>query len=166
VTALETSIVAPSTAPVAHLTRRYRFSASHRLHCGDMTDEQNRSVFGKCNNPHGHGHNYIVDVTVAGPVDAATGMVCNLVDLDALAERQILTPYDHRNLNALPQFAKCVPTTENLAVIVFNSLAGDRAISGIAARLVGVRVEETGNNAFEYTGNGTNVETQMENRTL
>ena len=74
----------------AHLTRRYRFSASHRLHSDAMSDEENAATYGKCNNPHGHGHNYVLEVTVSGPVDNSTGMVCNLVDLDGFVQREIV----------------------------------------------------------------------------
>ena len=78
----------------AHLTRRYLFSASHRLHSAEMSAEENLATYGKCNNPHGHGHNYTLEVTVSGPVDPATGMVCNLVDLDGFVEREVLSRYD------------------------------------------------------------------------
>ena len=84
----------------AHLTRRYIFSASHRLHAEELTADENRAVYGKCNNPHGHGHNYALEVTVSGQVDAATGMVCNLVDLDEAVRREVLDRFDHENLNA------------------------------------------------------------------
>ena len=85
----------------AHLTRRYMFSASHRLHSDEMSAEENRATYGKCNNPYGHGHNYTVEVTVSGPVDDQTGMVCNLVDLDGFVHNEILERYDHQNLNLL-----------------------------------------------------------------
>src|ERR1700688_4714075 len=104
----------------AHLTRRYRFSASHRLHSAEMSDEENRATYGKCNNPHGHGHNYRLEVTVSGPVDDRTGMVCNLVELDGFVEREVLSRYDLENLNTLQEFAKNVPTTENLCVEIFR----------------------------------------------
>src|SRR5437868_13647180 len=78
----------------AHLTRRYMFSAAHRLHSDAMSAEENRSTYGKCNNPYGHGHNYALEVTVSGPVDERTGMVCNLVDLDEFVQREIL---EHRS---------------------------------------------------------------------
>ena len=84
----------------AHLTRRYMFSASHRLHSDEMSEEQNRAVYGKCNNPYGHGHNYMVEITVSGPVDPRTGMVCNLVDLDGFVHRQIIERYDHREFES------------------------------------------------------------------
>src|SRR5450755_1867945 len=81
----------------AHLTRRYMFSASHRLHSDQMSEEENRATYGKCNNPYGHGHNYMVEVTVSGAVDDHTGMVCNLADLDSFVRAEILERYDHRN---------------------------------------------------------------------
>jgi len=98
----------------AHLTRRYWFSASHRLHSESMSPEENRRTYGKCNNPHGHGHNYALEVTVSGPVDQATGMVCNLVDLDEFVRGHILERFGHENLNMLAAFRQRVPTTENL----------------------------------------------------
>lgn len=132
----------------AHLTRRYMFSASHRLHSPAMPDDWNRSTYGKCNNPYGHGHNYHLEVTVSGPVDASTGMVCNLVDLDAFVHQQILERYDHQNLNTLPEFSNQVPTTENLCIQAYEILRqGFRH-----AHLEKVRLEETMMNSFEYTG--------------
>ena len=132
----------------AHLTRRYRFSASHRLHSADMSPDENLATYGKCNNPHGHGHNYALEVTVSGPVDPATGMVCNLVDLDGFVEREVLARYDLQNLNTLQEFAKEVPTTENLSVEIYEIL--QRGFQ--KAHLEGVRLEETMMNSFEYTG--------------
>src|ERR1051326_5939593 len=102
----------------AHLTRRYIFSASHRLHCSDLSEERNRAVYGKCNNPHGHGHNYAPEVTVSGQVDAKTGMVCNLVELDDAVHREVLNRFDHVNLNLSEEFANLVPTTENLSAAI------------------------------------------------
>jgi 6-pyruvoyltetrahydropterin/6-carboxytetrahydropterin synthase len=132
----------------AHLTRRYRFSASHRLHSADMSPDENLATYGKCNNPHGHGHNYALEVTVSGPVDPATGMVCNLVDLDGFVEREVLARYHLQNLNTLQEFAKEVPTTENLSVEIYEIL--QRGFQ--KAHLEGVRLEETMMNSFEYTG--------------
>src|ERR1700736_1218540 len=100
----------------AHLTRRYRFSASHRLHSSEMSADENKTTYGKCNNPHGHGHNYTLEVTVSGPVDQSTGMVCNLVDLDGFVEREVLCRFHLMNLNTLQEFTRLVPTTENLSV--------------------------------------------------
>ncbi len=133
---------------IAHLTRRYRFSASHRLHSDEMSPAENVATYGKCNNPHGHGHNYAVEVTVSGSVDPATGMVCNLVDLDGFVKREVLARYDIENLNTLPEFARNVPTTENLCIQIFEIL--QRGFHH--AHLERVRIEETMLNSFEYTG--------------
>lgn len=132
----------------AHLTRRYIFSASHRLHSDELTDEQNLAVYGKCNNPHGHGHNYALEVTVSGQVDAKTGMVCNLVDLDEAVGQQVLERFDHVNLNLCREFATAVPTTENLSEVIFHILKQNLN----AAHLEKVRLEETAMNSFEYCG--------------
>jgi 6-pyruvoyltetrahydropterin/6-carboxytetrahydropterin synthase len=132
----------------AYLTRRYRFSASHRLHSPEMSVEENRATYGKCNNPHGHGHNYALEVTVSGPVDQRTGMVCNLVDLDSVVEREVLSRYHLSNLNTLEEFAQLVPTTENLSVEIFEIL--QRRFP--QAHLERVRLEETMMNSFEYAG--------------
>ena len=132
----------------AHLTRRYRFSASHRLHCDAMSAAENTRVYGKCNNPHGHGHNYMLEVTVSGSVDESTGMVCNLADLDGFVEREILERFDHQNLNCLPEFQSAVPTTENLCIETYRIL--ERGFRH--AHLEKVRFEETMMNSFEYAG--------------
>ena len=132
----------------AHLTRRYWFSASHRLHSDAMSEEENRSTYGKCNNPYGHGHNYALEVTISGPVEASTGMVCNLTDLDGFVAREVLARYEHVNLNTLPEFRLHVPTTENLCMAIFEILQrGFRH-----AHLDKVRMEETMLNSFEYAG--------------
>lgn len=132
----------------AHLTRRYRFSASHRLHSDEFSAEENRAVYGKCNNPHGHGHNYTLEVTVSGPVDDRTGMVCNLVDLDGFVENEVLSRYDLENLNTLQEFIRSVPTTENLCIEIFEILQRDFH----HAHLERVKLEETMMNSFEYAG--------------
>lgn len=134
----------------AHLTRRYLFSASHRLHSDEMSVEQNRATYGKCNNPYGHGHNYQVEITVSGSVAEQTGMVCNLVDLDGFVKEQILERYDHQNLNLLLEFADKVPTTENLCISIYQILKRGFA----KAHLEKVRIEETMMNSFEYAGEG------------
>jgi 6-pyruvoyltetrahydropterin/6-carboxytetrahydropterin synthase len=135
----------------AYLTRRYRFSASHRLHSAEMSEEENRGTYGKCNNPHGHGHNYVLEVTVSGPVDE-NGMVCNLVDLDECVQREIVTRFDLENLNTRPEFAGLVPTTENLCTVIFNLLKQDIVKREfIHAHLQRVRLEETMMNSFEMT---------------
>jgi 6-pyruvoyltetrahydropterin/6-carboxytetrahydropterin synthase len=132
----------------AHLSRRYLFSASHRLHSEAMSEAENQQTYGKCNNPYGHGHNYIVQITVSGPVDENTGMVCNLVDLDGFVEREVLTRYGHENLNTLQEFTKEVPTTENLCIQIYEIV--QRGFP--QAHLERVRLEETMMNAFEYAG--------------
>ena len=130
------------------LGRRYRFAASHRLHSERLSEEENWRVYGKCNNPYGHGHNYVVEVRVSGKVDPATGMIANLADLDAYVEREVLEPFDHKSLNEdVPAFRDRVPTTENLCMEIFQRLK-----TFPQAKLEGVRVEETGNNSFEYSG--------------
>jgi 6-pyruvoyltetrahydropterin/6-carboxytetrahydropterin synthase len=131
-----------------HLTRRYRFAASHRLHSGQLDEEENQRVYGKCNNPFGHGHNYIVEVAVSGPIDPATGMIANLADLDAFVDRTVIEPFDHKYLNEdVAQFRERVPTTENLCIEIFN-----RVREFPHAKLERVRLEETSKNSFEYTG--------------
>jgi len=133
---------------IAHLSRRYLFSASHRLHNPDMSVEENQTTYGKCNNPHGHGHNYILEVTVSGPVDQSTGMICNLVDLDQCVNREVLSRYQLENLNTLQEFSTAVPTTENLCIEIFEIL--QRTFSH--AHLDKVKLEETMMNSFEYAG--------------
>ena len=135
------------SGPRAHLSRRYHFAASHRLHVDALSPERNREVFGKCNNPFGHGHNYVVEITLSGPVDAATGMVTNLSDLDSFAQREMLDLFDHANLNTLEPFLDRVSTTENLSMELWRIFAAYPH-----ANLERIRVEETGNNSFEYFG--------------
>jgi 6-pyruvoyltetrahydropterin/6-carboxytetrahydropterin synthase len=131
-----------------HLTRGYAFSAAHRLHNAQLSEEENARLYGKCANPHGHGHNYRVEVTLSGPVDEETGMVVQPSELDAFVERQVLDSFDHKNLNVdVPAFRGAVPTTENLCTEIYRRL---RAFP--AARLERVRIEETGSNSFEYAG--------------
>ena len=131
----------------AYLSRRYHFVASHRLHSEALSDEANRVTFGKCNNPYGHGHNYTVEVTFAGPVDPATGMVTNLADLDAFAKQHLLEPFDYTNLNTLKLFTDLVPTTENLSVELHKIFAPYPH-----AQLTRIHVEETTNNSFDFAG--------------
>ncbi len=137
-----------SEALKIELGRRYRFSASHRLHSSKLSEEENRRVYGKCNNPHGHGHNYVVEVSVSGAVDPATGMIANLADLDSFVEREVIEPFDHKSLNEdVAAFRENVPTTENVCKEIFERLKHFPK-----AKLERVRVEETGNNTFEYAG--------------
>jgi 6-pyruvoyltetrahydropterin/6-carboxytetrahydropterin synthase len=130
------------------LTRRYELAASHRLHSAQLDDAENQRIYGKCNNPYGHGHNYVVEVTVTGPVDPATGMIANLADLDGYVARQVIEPFDHTYLNKdVDAFRDRVPTTENFCMEIFGRL---KKFPG--ARLVRIRLEETGRNSFEYAG--------------
>jgi 6-pyruvoyltetrahydropterin/6-carboxytetrahydropterin synthase len=129
----------------ASFGRRYTMSASHRLHTDALSVEENQATYGKCNNPHGHGHNYVVEVVVGGEVDADTGMVVNMVAVDEAVRTKVLDRFDHTHLNLDPLFVNRVPTTENLCRTVFALL--DRAFE--PARLQRVRVEETENNFFE-----------------
>ena len=143
---------------IAHFSRRYHFSASHRLHVEALSEEVNRATFGKCNNPFGHGHNYVVEVTVSGPIDAATGMVVNLSDLDLFAQREVLDLFDHANLNTLEAFRDRVTTTENVCVemwSIFSRFAESKEYPHV--RLERIHIEETGNNSFEYFGEGAAV---------
>ncbi|HUA96856.1 MAG TPA: 6-carboxytetrahydropterin synthase [Terracidiphilus sp.] len=132
----------------AYFGRRYMLSASHRLHADALTNEENCAAYGKCNNPHGHGHNYFVEVLAGGLVDPETGMVINLAMLDAVMQTKVLNRFDHANLNHDPLFANRVPTTENLTKAVLELLSGSLG----PAELVHVRIEETENNFFEYSG--------------
>ncbi len=133
------------------LTRRYRFAASHRLHRDNLSEQENLRLYGKCSNAHGHGHNYLLEVTVAGPVDPATGMIANLGELDPFVEREVIEPFDYKYLNEeVPEFAKDVPTTENLCREIYRRLKAFRA-----ARVARVRIEETSKNSFEYDGDSS-----------
>jgi 6-pyruvoyltetrahydropterin/6-carboxytetrahydropterin synthase len=130
------------------LGRRYRFAASHRLHTDQLSEEENARVFGKCANPYGHGHNYLLEISVSGDVDPATGMIANLADLDSFVEREVIEVFDCRSLNEdVAAFQKTVPTTENLCLEIFERLK-----SFPKAKLERVRVQETTNNSFEYAG--------------
>ena len=131
------------------LGRRYRFAASHRLHSPHLNEEENDRVFGKCNNPYGHGHNYVLEVSLSGRIDPATGMIANLADLDTFVERHVLEEFDYRSLNEdVAAFRHKVPTTENLCIEIFQRLKHFPH-----AQLERVRIQETDNNSFEYRGN-------------
>ncbi|MGA3134662.1 MAG: 6-carboxytetrahydropterin synthase [Terracidiphilus sp.] len=132
----------------AYFGRRYTLSASHRLHSEALSAEANRAAYGKCNNPHGHGHNYVVEVLVGGEVDPETGMVVNMAALDEAVRTRVTERFDHTNLNLDPYFMNRVPTTENLCRAIFDLLK-DALPAGELER---VRVEETENNFFECYG--------------
>lgn len=129
----------------AYFGRRYMLSASHRLHADALSDQENRAAYGKCNNPHGHGHNYVVEVLVGGPVAPETGMTVDLVALDEAVRTRVIDRFDHTNLNLDPLFTSEVPTTENLCRAIFGLLQHHIP----SASLEYVRVEETENNFFQ-----------------
>jgi 6-pyruvoyltetrahydropterin/6-carboxytetrahydropterin synthase len=127
------------------LTRRYHFAASHRLHTAKLSEEENKRVYGKCSNPYGHGHNYVVEVTVTGTMDPETGMIANLAELDPFVQREVIEPFDQKFLNEeVAEFGEQVATTENVCSEIFRRLKGFPL-----ARLERVRVEETSKNSFE-----------------
>jgi len=136
----------PDTAgrPIARLSRRWTIAAAHRLHTDEYDTERNLAVYGKCNNLHGHGHNYTIEVTFAGPVDEVTGMVTSLADVDRFAQTELIDRFDHQNLNLLPEFAALVPTTENLACVIEKLFR-----SYTLARVERVHIEETRNNTID-----------------
>jgi len=137
------------TAPLkVSLTRRYQFAASHRLHRPNFSEAENARIYGKCSNPYGHGHNYVLEVTVTGPVDPATGMIANLGQLDPFVEREVVEAFDHKYLNEeVPEFVRDVPTAENICREIFRRLKPFPAAS-----LERVRLEETNKNSFEFDG--------------
>jgi 6-pyruvoyltetrahydropterin/6-carboxytetrahydropterin synthase len=140
---------------MVYLTRRYRFSAAHRLHNDALSVEENRRLYGKCDNPYGHGHNYVLDVTLAGEIDSATGMVYDVSELDRAVGREVLEPFDLINLNTdIEEFRAQVPTTENVCLAIYRRLQGKLGGAGrwSSARLARVRLEETSSNFFEYSG--------------
>jgi 6-pyruvoyltetrahydropterin/6-carboxytetrahydropterin synthase len=137
---------------VFRVTRRYRFAASHRLHAPQLDDEQNRRLYGKCNHPYGHGHNYEVQVSAVGPADPLTGRAVDTTALDRLVAREVLEPFDYRNLNTeVAEFESAVPTSENLAVAICRRLKREwsAAFPGEWPRLDKVRIAETERNIFE-----------------
>jgi len=130
------------------LTRRYRFCASHRLHSDELTEAQNDATYGKCNNPYGHGHNYVLEVTIRGSVHPVTGLMHDLPTLDEFVTQEIVSRYDHRNLNEqVPELAGLVPTTEVVSAVIHARL--DRDWPQEWPALDRVRIWETRNNIFE-----------------
>ena len=136
--------------PIVRATRRVHFSAAHRLFRPDWSEERNRGVFGDCSNPNWHGHNYEVDVTVEGEIDPETGFVLDLKLLRDALEEHVLRDVDHRNLNLeVPWLEGRNPTTENLAVAIWNRIEG---VLPPSVRLARVVLHETPRNSVEYTG--------------
>lgn len=135
--------------PRVTVTRRVKFNAAHRVHNPALSDDRNRELFGKCNNPYGHGHNYVLDVSVAGEVDSESGYVVDLSALKALVTRVVVDQVDHHNLNEdVPFMAGVIPTSENLIVAIWRILAPEVT----PARLVRLVLWETDNNYVEYDG--------------
>jgi 6-pyruvoyltetrahydropterin/6-carboxytetrahydropterin synthase len=132
----------------AYLHRRYHFSASHRLHADSLSERDNQAIYGKCNNPFGHGHNYSVEITVSGSIDKETGMVIDLGQLDEVVQQQVVDRFDTTNLNLDSDFLHTVPTTENLTIRIYERL--QKLFPHV--KLEQVRVEETSNNTFDYAG--------------
>ena len=134
------------------VTRRYEFAASHRLHATELSEEENRRLYGKCNNPYGHGHNYVVEVSVRGPLDGATGRAVDIAVLDELVQREVVRPFDHRNLNQeVAAFASVVPTSENLGFEICRRLKRNwkQVFPGEWPKLEKIRIGETARNIFE-----------------
>ncbi|XP_024243650.2 6-pyruvoyl tetrahydrobiopterin synthase isoform X1 [Oncorhynchus tshawytscha] len=134
---------------IGYITRVQSFSACHRLHSPTLSDEVNKRIFGKCNNPNGHGHNYKVEVTVRGKIDRHTGMVMNITDLKQHIEEVIMIPLDHKNLDKdVPYFANVVSTTENVAVYIWDNM-----VKQLPANLLyEVKIHETDKNIVVYRG--------------
>ena len=139
----------PAIDPMeAFLSIRTHFAAAHRLARPELSQSENEAIYGKCARPHGHGHNYLLEVSVRGPIDPRTGMVCDLAALQQLVEDQVVEPFDHTFLNKdVEHFASCVPTAENIALHIADLLA--EPIARLGARLHKVRLQESPNNAAE-----------------
>lgn len=142
---------------MTRVTRRYKFAASHRLNSARLSERENRELYGKCNNPYGHGHDYVLEVSVAGPLDAVSGQVVNVPALDRLVSEQILRDVDHRYFNAdVPEFSgDLVPTSENILRVFEDRLRANwrKAFPGDWPRLESVRLQETKRNRFELRTN-------------
>lgn len=132
-----------------YVTRKVRFNAAHRLHNPNKSDEWNREMYGVCNNPNWHGHNYVLEVTVAGEPDPETGFIVDLAELKRIITERVVSRCDHRNLNLDVDFMQGImPSTENFAIAIWDELK-DAMPNG---RLHRVRLEETDNNSAEYYG--------------
>lgn len=145
------------TGATIRATRRYRFAASHRLHSGQFSERENHELYGKCNNPYGHGHDYILEVSVAGSLDPASGQIVNIQALDRLVNEHILSDFDHKYFNAdVAEFSSdLVPTSENILRVIENRLAANwsKAFSAAGPRLEAIRLQETKRNRFELRTN-------------
>jgi 6-pyruvoyltetrahydropterin/6-carboxytetrahydropterin synthase len=133
------------------VTRRYRFAASHRLHVASLSSDENKQLYGKCNNPYGHGHDYVLDITVEGALDEVTGKLLPLAQLDKLVHSAVIRRFDRRNLNLdLPEFSRLVPTTENICLMIADLLNTRWSLAmPPRTRLARIYIEETARNSFE-----------------
>ena len=134
------------------VTRRYRFAASHRLHSEGFSEGENRALYGKCNNPHGHGHNYMLEVCVSGPLDPVSGQVINVSKLDTLVAARVVQDFDHKYMNLdVREFQKLVPTSENILRVIEDRLSAHwrSVFPGDGPRLESIQLRETGRNLFE-----------------
>lgn len=140
--------------PIVYISRTESFSACHRLHSPLLTDEENKELYGKCNNPNGHGHNYKVEVIVRGPVDPVTGMVMNLCDLKAYMNKAFMDTLDHKNIDKdVPYFKDIVSTAENIAVYIWGRIS--EQLTNNQIQLFEVKVHETDKNVAVYRGEMT-----------
>jgi 6-pyruvoyltetrahydropterin/6-carboxytetrahydropterin synthase len=136
---------------LVYITRRFHFSASHRVYNPEFADDKNYEIYGKCANPSGHGHNYIMDVTIAGDVDPQIGFVMDLTELKHLVEKRIIEKVDHHNLNTDVEFMKdIIPSTENIAIKFWEQI--EPSINNSHRKLHSIRLQETVNNTVEYKG--------------
>jgi 6-pyruvoyltetrahydropterin/6-carboxytetrahydropterin synthase len=134
------------------VTRRYHFAASHRLHSPKFSEDENRELYGKCSNPYGHGHDYVLDVTAVGPVDPLSGQAVHVPTLDRLVGEEVLKDFDHHYMNAdLGEFKALVPTSENIIRVIEDRLIArwSAAFPAEGPRLEGIRLRETRRNVFE-----------------
>lgn len=135
--------------PTVELIRRMTFSAAHRLHSKNLTDLENRELFGKCNHPSGHGHNYILEVSVRGSIDPKSGIVMDLSQLKRILEEEVAARVDHKNLNEdVEEFCSLNPTAENIAVVIWSWLE-KRIPNGLLSQ---IKLHETENNFVIYRG--------------
>ena len=135
--------------PIVTVTRRLQFNAAHRVHNPSLSDEENSALFGKCNNPNWHGHNYVLEVSVEGPIDERTGYVIDLGILRDIVEREVVSQTDHRNFNVdVPFMHGIIPTSENIVVTFWRVLQPHVS----PGRLTRLRLWETENNYVEYEG--------------
>jgi len=137
---------------MTRVTRRYRFAASHRLHSASYSEQENRELYGKCNNPFGHGHDYVLEVTASGPVDRRSGQAVKIQALDRLVAERVLADFDHKYVNAdLAEFQDLVPTSENIIRVIESRLKRhwSDVFPGDWPRLESVRLQETRRNRFE-----------------